>query len=433
MTTKSVLLFFFFLYSANLIAQPGWVWPTDSADSDKAKEYYALYSDLSKAKNQIEALPYLEWLLDKAPKLNVALYIGATSTYEDLADAETDPAKKLAFQEKTLEVYDKRIEYFGNEGEVLNRKAFASYRYFKDNKAKYPELIELFTKANRLNGIDAFDNNLIAFMDVLKRTKLSGGTISDQEILGYYGEISDILNAKIEKESSPRLIQIQEAVDQLLVGIVPIDCGFVENTLGPKIKQDPSDLKTAKKLFHLLLTGKCTDSPLFYESAEIIQTNEPSYGIARVLAGKRAAEGDYENALKYYNQALDLTDENEKKAETSVDIAKVYSSRGEKALARGHAVKAIGYDQNLAEAYNLIGNLYYHSYEDCKEGVSRVKDRAVFIAAYDMYRKAGNAKGMEEAKSQFPSIGEIFEEGMQEGDKIALSCWVKESVVLQKR
>ena len=62
-----------------------------------------------------------------------------------------------------------------------------------------------------------------------------------------------------------------------------------------------------------------------------------------------------------------------------------------------------------------------------------MKDRAVFIAAYDMYRKAGNAKGMEDAKSQFPSIGEIFEEGMQEGDKITLSCWVKESVVLQKR
>lgn len=375
----------------------------------------------------------MEWLLDEAPSLHVSLYIGATGTYEDLAEATADPVQQLAYQERVMEVYDKRIEYFGNEGEVLNRKAFAAYKFFKNNKAKYPELIELFAKANRLNGIDAFDNNLVAFMDIIRRYKLSGGEISDKEVLDYYYELGDIIDKKIEAGQGDGVIKGGEIIDQIIVEIVKLDCNEIEKTFGPKMQQDPTNIKAAKKLFHQLLTGKCTDSPLFYESAKVIQESEPTYGIARILAARRAAEGDYESALGYYSQALDLTDENSKKAETLVDMAKVYSTRGEKSLAKGHAVKAIGYDQNLTEAYNLIGNLYYHSYEDCKEGVSRVKDRAVFIAAYDMYRKAGNARGMEEAKNQFPSIGEIFEEGMQEGDKIALSCWVKESVVLQKR
>ncbi|WOK06586.1 hypothetical protein RT717_26275 [Imperialibacter roseus] len=433
MTTKALLLLVFFLCCTRLSAQPGWIWPEDSIKAAKAKEYYALYSDLSKLGNSEEALPYLEWLLAEVANLNVGLYIGAAKTYEDLAEKAEDAAAKASYQEQVLAVYDKRIEYFNHEGDVLNRKAFSAYKFYKDDKAKYPQLIELFDKANSLNGVAAFDNNLIAFMDVLKRSKLTGGAISDEEVLEYYDGISEILEAKIAKEPSEWLIKIQETIDQILIEIVPLDCSFVENTLGSKLKEDPSNLKMAKKVFHLLLTGKCTDSPLFFESAKIIQDEAPSYGFARILAAKRAADDDHEAALKYYNEALSLTDENEKKAETSLDIARIYAAQEQKAMARTHARKALGYQEEMPEAYNLIGNLYYHSYEDCKEGVSRVKDRAVFIAAYDMYRKAGNAKGMEDAKSQFPSIGEIFEEGMQEGDKIVLSCWVKESVVLQKR
>ncbi|MEQ8808497.1 MAG: hypothetical protein RIE59_05465, partial [Imperialibacter sp.] len=180
MTTKALLLFAFLLCCARLSAQPGWIWPEDSTKAAKAKEYYALYSDLSKLGNSEEALPYLEWLLAEVANLNVGLYIGAAKTYEDLAEKAEDAAAKASYQGKVLAIYDKRIEYFNHEGEVLNRKAFSAYKFYKDNKAKYPELIELLDKANSLNGVAAFDNNLIAFMDVLKRSKLTGGGISDE-------------------------------------------------------------------------------------------------------------------------------------------------------------------------------------------------------------------------------------------------------------
>lgn len=433
MTTRTTLLLYFFLGAAGISAQPGWQWPADSTQSAKAKEYYALYSDLSKENKPAEALPYLEWLLERAPDLHVSLYIGAAATFEDLAEAASDPAEKLRFQERVLEAYDTRLQYFNHEGEVLNRKAFAAYKFFKDDKARYPALIELFSKANTLNGADAFDNNLIALMDILRRLKLSGGSISDEQVINYYNEIGDILDAKIAAGRKESAAKVSEIVDQIIADIVKMDCGFVEQTFGPKMKQDPSNADAARKLFKLLLAGKCVESPSFYPAAEAVQLADPSYGVARILAAKRAADGDYGRAIAYYKEALALTGESGKKAETLVDIAKVYATQGEKGPARTHAMEAAGYDPQNTEAYNLVGNLYFQSYDDCREGVSRVKDRAVFIAAYGMYRKAGNTKGMEEAKGQFPSIGEIFEEGMQEGDKITLTCWVNETVVLQKR
>jgi len=73
------------------------------------------------------------------------------------------------------------------------------------------------------------------------------------------------------------------------------------------------------------------------------------------------------------------------------------------------------------------------SYEDCKGGVSRVQDRAVFLAAYEMYKKAGNSKMMQLAKAQFPSMEEIFELSLKEGETLRVGCWINETVTIQRR
>jgi hypothetical protein len=66
-------------------------------------------------------------------------------------------------------------------------------------------------------------------------------------------------------------------------------------------------------------------------------------------------------------------------------------------------------------------------------GESKVKDRSVFIAAYKMYKNAGDSDAMSRAKEQFPSIEDIFNEGKLEGDIIQVNCWINESVTLERR
>lgn len=97
------------------------------------------------------------------------------------------------------------------------------------------------------------------------------------------------------------------------------------------------------------------------------------------------------------------------------------------------AYEALSVNPDAREAYNLIGNLYFSSFEECKGGESKVKDRAIFIVAYKMYEKAGNTEQMAASKEQFPSIEEIFSEGFNEKEKITVDCWINESAVLQRR
>ena len=271
-------------------------------------------------------------------------------------------------------------------------------------------------------------------MDIVRRYKLAGGDISDETVFEIYGQVSDIIDNKISKgKNVARLEKYRDNVDKLLTSMVTVDCDFVKNNLGPKLEADPSNIKMAKKIFRLLLTGKCSDSPLFLVATKAIHQLEPAYGLAIVVAKKETSGGSFEEGVKYYKEALGLTDDNTKKGEIYYDLATAYASKGQKSTARSHALQAVGADPTRKDAYSLIGNLYMQSYDDCKQGVSKVEDRGVFLAAFRKYQQAGDAKGMNNAKEQFPSIEEIFELNLKEGASINLGCWINESVTIQRR
>ncbi|MEO9475530.1 MAG: hypothetical protein ABJG41_08345 [Cyclobacteriaceae bacterium] len=431
MKTKHILTICFFLGISTLaISQPGWNWG-DSIDI--AKEKNALYTDMLKSKNYEEAAKNLEWLLKNTPDLNKSIYINGASIYEGLAGKETDAALQVANYEKALSMYDARIKYFGEEAEVMNRKALASYKYYKKVQSKYPELMDTFTKAFELNGNKIYSSNLTAYMDVVRRYKLTKGDITDEEVFEIYSKVTDVLDyQKANGGDLDRLNKVSEYVDKLLTSTVKVDCDFVEEKLGPKFKET-GDVNLAKKIFGLMLQQKCTDSPLALDAAIAVNEEDPNYAICKFIAQKSAVDGDLAKAEEYYDKAVSLTDENEKKADIYLSLAKIYSSKGDKATARSNARRALSFEPSNDDAYKLIGDLYMNSFTDCKGGESKVLDRSVFIAAYDMYQKSGDSAAMSRAKEQFPSIEEIFNENYKEGDVVQVGCWINTSVKLERR
>mgnify|MGYP006202423453 CR=1 FL=1 len=192
-------------------------------------------------------------------------------------------------------------------------------------------------------------------------------------------------------------------------------------------------MKTAKKIISFSLKGGCTDTPLFMEAAKIVHEKEPNYSIARVIALRAKADNDFETALKHFEEALTLTDQNTEKADIYMELADIAAKRGQKNSARDYALKAVGTDPSKKEAYTFIGDLYFKSYEQCKGGENIVKDRGVFLAAYEMYQRGGASSRMQSAKEQFPSAEEIFTYNMQVGQELTVGCWINETVTIQKR
>ncbi len=422
---------FFVLFVAMtsiLVAQPGWNW----GDSiDVAKEKNALYTDMMNSGNYAAASKALDWLLINTPDLNSSIYINGAKIFEGLAEKEKDAAKRAEYEQKALSMYDNRIKYFGDEAAVLNRKANAAYGFYKDDKSKYKELFELFKKTVEVNGTDIFDGNLLYYMVVTHKYKRSSNGLTDEQVFEIYSDIMGIVDQKNDA-GKPVNPKITDTIDKLLTSTVDVDCNFIEEKLGPKFRET-KDVKLGKKIFSLMLAQKCTDSPLAIEVAETINETDPDFGIAKFIAAKYQGEKNFDKAVEFYEKAISLTEDNTKKADVYLSIAKINQVRGQKVAARASAREALKNDPSMSDAYTLIGDLYLTSFEDCKGGESRVKDYAVYIAAYNMYQRAGNSEMMAKAKEVFPSIEDIFNENYEEGQTVQVNCWIQETVKLERR
>jgi tetratricopeptide (TPR) repeat protein len=413
-------------------SQGTWKWPEEASMKEQAEEKNVMYNDARKQGNFSSAAEDLDWLLENTPELNSSLYVNGAKIYKELEKKATGE-EKLAYQQKVMDMYDLRIKYFGDEKGVLNNKVYYAYKYYKGDKEKTEWLYQQFERTFELNGQDVGTQNLVAYMAVVKLYKSRGGDISDEEILDRYTNVMSIIDYKVSKGEDPaKLEKTKDFIDRMLPSMVTIDCEFIETNLGPKLKES-GELDIAKKIMGLSIPQGCTDLDIFLEAAIVVQDHEPSFGIAKVIGAKFAGAGDFEASQKYYGMALELADDNVKKADIYFELGRQDIQRGRKSSARANLLKAVEADPSRVKSYKLIGDMYMTSYDECKKGESRVQDRAIFIAAYNMYQKAGDRKSMENAKAQFPSMEEMFNEELSEGDSKTVGCWINQVVSLQRR
>jgi len=423
-----------FVGSASLFAQPGWNFPDNEKDSLLAAEKNALYTDNIKTGNFKTAQAPLGWLLINVPDLNESIYINGAKLYENLVEITADPEQRRIYEDSALLMYDLRIKYFNDEVDVLNRKIYTAYGFFKDEPSKFEELYKMYSYVFDHNNYEVWDQNLLAYMDVVRRYKTNGGNIPDEKVLEIYDQIIQIIEYKKEHgEEDEKLEKIKDNVYRLLANIINIDCDFIENKMGPSLRDNPDDLGLAKNIFRFAFAGKCMEIPIFLEAVRIIFKKEPNYGMAKLIADRSYVNKDYETALEFYDKAMLLTEENLKISELYLNQATINSTLGHKSKARQLAYKALEADPGNKDAYTTIGNLYYNSYQECKKGIDEVEDRAVFFAAYEMYKRAGNADGMKQAKEQFPLMEIIHTYNKLPGDPVHVGCWINETYAVQRR
>lgn len=412
-------------------------WPADKA---KAEESVAIYGDALKQGNYRGATAALQWMLTNAPNWNTKLYIEGADIYDKLAEKETDPAKKQVLIDSLMWIYDMRIKTCGEEATVLNRKANALFKHSYKNKEKSAEILALYDKVYEMNGNNVTDISLTNYMNIVKANVTFHKNLSDEQILQRYDKIINATDSKtkiaLEKNKQPdveKLKGYKDTVDGILTGLIKVDCPFVKKNLEPKFKQNPSDIALAKKIFGFMLNGKCTDDPLWLEVGEAIHKVEKDYGLAKNIGIRYLSNDNTDKAEFYLKEALGLAKEPADKAEVLIYLGGIESKKGNKIGARALFRQSLAADPSSKEGFEKIGDLYQTSLNDCAKKVSMAQDRLVYIAAYDMYQRAGNSQKMSNAKSQFPSVTEIFELSWKEGEAKKIDCWIDETVVLKVR
>jgi tetratricopeptide (TPR) repeat protein len=432
MKLKNALIGLFTLSLVGMAqAQDGWNWPTDAETEAKAREYNAAYVDYMKSEQFVEATKPLYWLLVNTPKLNESIYIYGVDVYKGAVAATTDPAQKRIYQDSVMKVYDLRKENFDNEPKWIENKAYYGYQYFRDDKTKLAEAIGVYDRAFEVNGTinPAYT---AAYFDLVRRHYLLNKAYTAIEVLEIHDKITKLLD---EAEANGKDVSTPKSnVESLLVAMELINCDFIENTLGPKLTADPTNMVLAQQIFNYSVKYKCFSSASFLSALEIIDNQNPTYATSQVRAMRYMQNREYEKAQPVLEKALTLAENDVQKAEIHYDLAKVHAQAGRKSAARSSSLEAAKLDPEKAkEAWLLIAQLYMGSSGDCRKGISRVDDQAIYIAAYNAYSRAGDSKGMAEARARFPSKEELFTESRQVGETVSVGCWIGETVTLATR
>lgn len=413
------------------------------ADKPAAELKIALYGDAYKAEKYLEAKTPLHWLLLNAPRVSTKIYVDGVDIYDKLAGKETDPAKKQVLIDSVMAIYDLRIANCGDEAQVIGRKANTMFKFYYKDKTKLASVMAIYDRAYELNKEAMMETNLEPYMKTVQlNATFNKGSMTDEQILDRYDNINSAIDAKLKKATEAgkadevvKLNAIRVKVDEALTASpVKFDCGMVKSKLEPKFRQNPTDQKLAKKIFTFMLQGKCTDDPLWLETGEVIKDIEPKdFGLIKNLALKHLSNGNSEKAEAFMKEALTLASKPDQKSDALMTLGSIEGKKGNNTGARDYFRQAAGADQANKEAWSKIGDLYYNSFDDCAKRQNMAEDRLVYIAAYEMYQRGGDAQGMSKAKAQFPSKEDLFLLNWKINDPKKISCWVGETVALKTR
>lgn len=427
---------FLLLFTPALFAQmPELKFPDDPAKAKIAKDKFAISVDAMASEDYQRAANAAQWLMEEAPELYDGLYINAYQAYENLAEVAKTETERDQYLDTMFMVYDKKEAIFGLTDREKNNKAYKYYKYWKSNEDKVGDAIDAYKVVYEIPE-EIINNNIVSYMDMVRRYKAYGNNFSNEEVFNTYTMVMDVIALKeVQGEDTEKLQKYKEAVNGLLTMIMgdELNCEFINDKLAPPLDQD-ADPKLARKVFSLLLNQGCSDSPYFIKAAKIIQSDEPSSGMAKILAQRAYASGDFKEAEALYIEAMNLTPDAKAKADLQFALADIYLRDGKKSQARNAAKEAANLDpERTNEVWSFIGNLYMSSFNDCAKKQSQIDDRAIFMAAYDAFQKAGNAKGMANAKAQFPTVSDIFTANKEAGENISVGCWINVSTTLRTR
>ena len=145
---------------------------------------------------------------------------------------------------------------------------------------------------------------------------------------------------------------------------------------------------------------------------------------------------DYDKAIEYYKQAIDLFETNEQKVDPYYMLGLAYMGKGNYQEARAAALNAIKIKPNCGKAYILIGDLYASSGSRCSGG-DEVPGAYAWAAA-DKYARAAAvdpsvADDAAAKRAKLPGVSgeEKFKRGLKSGDPYHVGCWIQENTTVR--
>jgi len=412
-------------------------------EQQKCKECISLYREYRDQDMQKDALPFWRCAFITCPQSAKTLYIDGARFYGNILDGIYEDSTKLdvrnAYIDTLMMIYDKRIEYFDEEGKVLT---FKGNDLFKYDPSRAEEANAMFKRSLELEGMES---DAIAasryYQTLYEMYKEKKATKSD--LLVEYMPVLEILDyniARLEDERSrDRYERAKNNLDAFFIKIA--ECDDIYSILGERLAETPNDIELNKKALAVMNNRDCTDNDLFNQVAERVYQDKPSHSAAYSIGIQKLKSKEYSEALRYFEEAIDLC------TGDCIRINQYYLRAGQTAAIMGNAGKTRNFankilqtEPNNGEAYILIGDAIASMAKGCDDG--KLGSVSAYWLATDYYAKAKSIDSSVASRAnqkiasytkQFPLKTELFFHNLHEGDKYTVTCVGNEVTSVRSR
>jgi len=392
--------------------------------------------DLGEITSNSWAIVYAE-----CPKASKYIYIDGIKLIEKTIKETTDEAQKEVLVDSMMRIYDKRIIHYKQEGYVLGNKGVDYIKYSKNSPENMKIGYDFLKKSIELEKYKSGPAQLLTFMQAYKALYKSQ-SIEGGEVVSDYGMVVEIIDAVISKggKNKPKLEKVKPSIEQVFETSGAASCEDLVPFYAKKYEATPDDIELLKKATGMLRSTKCTDSDLFFNMAEKLNSMEPTAELGKELAKLNNQKENLDAATKYYKQAIEMQDDNIEKANYYLELGDVTRRLGNYSQARTYALNSIELNPENGYPYLLIGNIYAASSKTCSE--DEFEQKAVYWAAVDKFAKAKAIdpeltvdanRFIEAYRPHFPDSETIFFYGLKVGDSYTVGCWINENTTVRSR
>lgn len=402
-------------------------------DSLRCVRNLSLYREFAKTDDYDMAYTYWKTTFNECPQASKNIYLDGVKIIKHKLDKDETTGNKDELLDTLMLIYDQRLKYYGEKGNVRGRQGVDLLKYGRDDLDNVKEAYNYLKESIELRKIKTSNPVLVSFVsttiilfqnDVLQ----AGNTIED------YILASSLIDEKIAlKPNNSSLKDLKIAIDENFVENGPAECETLIGYFEKELPSKNNNIDFLRMLTSLLRNRDCTDSDLFYNSSKNLHSLSPSAESALNIAILAFSSQRFQEAVDFYQQALNLETEEDKKADYYFGLAACYMELNSKEKARDRAQKATEIRPEWGEPYILLGQMYATSKFECS---SISLPNSIYWIAVDMFIKAKKLDPSVQEKANklilsyskyFPNKEEAFFQNVTEGQNYLIGCWINES------
>lgn len=398
-------------------------------DENECKKNISLYSEHLKNENFKDAAHF--WWATQAvcPQYKTNLYKNGNYIYTKLAkEAKKNKDKEdLAKKADTLFIiYDLWMENFGvcDKIEVDYADDIMSFKK-EDYEKAYNKYEKSFTKIDE-SKVKATS---VQYYFLATYTMVQTKKAECDALLDKYDLLSGVCERKIKNGNERDQKNFKNVLAFLDKYVAPCaGCDKLEELFKPKFEADPENVELMEKIVTMMGNRKCSEGDFYFNVVVALDAKKPSFKSKKGIALKYYSDKNYGKAMGYFEQAVEMTeDESEKES--------LYRYLANSALQKGSGKTAVKWGEKIggSEYYAIKAQAIARSASSC--GSSTVERSFAYCLALDYAEKSGgkvSSSTMNAWKQRLASTQDLFFEGYEVGKSVSVSCWGESTKIRAK-